>query len=125
MARPISKLTPEITEPILQHLRNGNFRVVAVGMVGLSQHTFRDWLKKGKKDPDSEYGAFLAKVIAAEREAERKMVDVVFSGADKDPRHAEWYLERKFPKRWGRKLSAEVTGKDGEPLTIEIRKVTD
>ena len=25
-------------------------------------------------------------------------------------------LERKHPKRWGRQMRAELTGKDGEPL---------
>jgi len=33
--------------------------------------------------------------------------------AEEDPKHAEWWLERKHPERWGRKERHELTGAGG------------
>ena len=34
-----------------------------------------------------------------------------------------WYLERKFPEKWGRrdKLTQEISGKDGTPLKVDSK----
>ncbi len=38
-----------------------------------------------------------------------------------DVRHLEWIAERRWSKRWGAKLKAEVSGPDGGPIPIEHR----
>lgn len=113
MGRP-SKLTPEREAKILQLLRDGNFREVAVRAVRVSYPTFCRWMKcKSKR-----YRNFRKAVLEAEQEAEIAMVAVVRSAAYDDAKHAEWWLERKVPDRWGKKETRrqEITGKDGGPI---------
>lgn len=93
-------LTPEVRDLILQSLREGNYREVAAEWAGVGVTTFYRWMKRGKTEVNSIYWEFRKAVKEAERCAEMNMVELVTSAAKLDARHAQWYLERKFPERW-------------------------
>jgi hypothetical protein len=95
-------LTPEVQKRICAAIRAGNFRDVAAGAAGIPVRTLRDWLRKGRDGTPGPYADFLHAVLEAERAAEIAAVALVLKAAKKDPRHAQWWLERKFPQRWGR-----------------------
>ena len=126
MPRP-TKLTPQVQEKVVQALRGGNFRYVAALWAGIDRSQFKRWMVRGKRGPKL-YRAFRAAVIEAEKGAELRAVALVIKAAGADAKHAEWWLERKFPSRWDRKDRHEFTGKDGgpishkreEPLTAEL-----
>ena len=129
MARP-SLFTPETREKILSHLRNGNFRVPSVIASGVGVSTFYDWMERGKKEPDSEYGRFRNEVMEAEKVTETEIVQRVLEAGQNDPKHWIWWLERKHAERWSRdahnirqvmKDLAEIKERLGhveQPLTV-------
>ncbi len=116
MAGRPSKLTPEVAEKILQALRAANFRKVAAEYAGVTPRVLRMWLQRGKRSPKSRYGHFFRQVLEAEKAAEMRAVALIMKAAQEDARHAEWWLERKFPNRWGRKERHELTGAKGGPI---------
>ena len=111
-----TKLTPEVEEKILQSIKSGNFRKTAALWAGVGYTTLRTWMREGRLRPKSAQGNFRRRVLEAEKAAEMRAVALVMKAAAEDARHAEWWLERKFPQRWGRKERHEVTGAKGGPL---------
>lgn len=112
MARPAHrpvKLTPEVREKILMALRGGNWRSTAAGFAGIAKSTLRDWMAKGRQYPRSRFGTFRREVMEAEKQAEIRAVGLIMRAAGDDPKHAEWWLERKHHRRWGRRERSEVT----------------
>lgn len=106
-------LTELVEAKVLEALRGGNFRQTAALYAGISPSTLRVWMKRGKDEPKSEFGNFRRRVREAEQAAQIRAVALVLKAAAEDARHAEWWLERKFPELWGRKdsVKAELSGK--------------
>lgn len=108
-----TKLEPEIEAELLKLISEGAFREVAAGKVGIDPSTLRRWMKRGRAE-QHQVGSIFAKfadgVTRAEREAEIAMGALVFAAAKVDAKHAEWWLERKFPKRWGRRSETKLSG---------------
>lgn len=126
MARP-TKLTEERHDAIVEAIREGNFAQVAAASNGITEQTYYNWLKRGQTDLASEdvdtqqsiYAQFFEAVKAAEAEAEARMVHLL-QREDKWQRRA-WWLERRFPKRWGQKQSVELSGPDGGPVEVDSK----
>jgi hypothetical protein len=114
VGRP-TKLTPDLQAEICKLVEAGNFRYVAGRSVGVGSRTFKTWMGKGKKESKGIYFAFRHLVLEAEQRAEINMVAVVVGAAKDRPEHARWFLERKFPQRWGsnkreiRELARQLT----------------
>jgi hypothetical protein len=121
--RPRLLETPEGQEKAarcLQALRGGNFRNVACDWAGIPDSSFRDWIAEGEKGAPQSSVDFRRQVLEAEKAAEIRAVGLIMKAAANDPKHAEWWLERKFPERWGRRdrLQAEVSGPEGAPVQV-------
>ena len=114
------KLTPEVEAKILLAIRGGNFRGASAEWAGVSASTMTHWMTFGKRKPRSAWGRFRRAVLEAERAAEINCVRLVLDAAKKDAKHAEWWLERKQPKRWARQAvqKHELSGPGGKPLEV-------
>lgn len=121
---------PETCATILRWLELGNFRESACARARVDPRTLSDWLKRGadeheKAAPDeelTEYAAFYLDVISAEATAETILVGQVLEGEPEDKR---WFLERRYPKRFGRMATrVEVTGEDGKPIEVQDARRT-
>lgn len=99
------KLSAEVMDKLCQALSAGNFRTPAAEWAGIAASTFHEWMRRGKEEKAGEYRDFRRRVIEAEKSAEIRAVGLVMKAAAEDARHAEWWLERKFNARWGRKAS--------------------
>ncbi|MDP2322555.1 MAG: hypothetical protein Q8N51_00815 [Gammaproteobacteria bacterium] len=111
-----SKFTPEIRAKILDAISAGNYREVAAEYAGVGKRTFYTWMHdKGRECED-----FQQSVTQAENQAEIRMVALVAVAAKKDAKHAQWWLERKFHDRWGRKDHVETRNidKDGNDMPL-------
>lgn len=98
-----TKFTDEIALGIAQCIVDGNFRYVAGARFGVGKRTFQTWMRSGLNFPDSQYGTFRRLILECEAEAERVALRAIMrAGLEDDPKHLEWWLERKFPERWGR-----------------------
>jgi hypothetical protein len=104
---------------LLQALRGGNFREVACEWAGIPERTFRAWMQEGEAGAPQSSVDFCRQVMEAEKAAEIRNVAFVMKAAEEDPKHAEWWLERKHPERWGRKERHELTGAGGGALQVE------
>src|SRR5271155_4495427 len=107
MAR-IPGLTPEVQEKICLAIRSGNYRSTAARWASVPVRTFAHWCKKGREEEEGIYHNFWTAILEAEKAAEVNCVRIVMKAAEVDAKHAQWWLERKFPKKWGRKDRREI-----------------
>lgn len=113
-----TKLTPEIHKDIIVRLRAGGLIESVAREVGITPRTIRRWMNRGsfeqdKRDkggaPNTELdhlSLFFMDVNSALAEAEGRAV-VKITSSD-DWRAAAWFLEHKFPKKWGKQLNVHL-----------------
>lgn len=123
------KLTEEVHDAIVRSIGLGNYATVAAGTAGIHTSTFYAWIQQGERDRaagvESIYSAFSDAVKKAEDEAEAAAVTHVRAAMRDSWQAAMTYLERKHPKRWGRKDRHEVTGAEGGPIEISEAALQD
>lgn len=119
-----SKLTAKVRNHLVEAIEAGNYVETAVRACGIGTSTYYRWMETGEADlahdKDSIYRELWEAVKKAEATAEEKALKQIRSAAPEHWQAAAWYLERKFPNRWGRKERVEHTGKDGEAIQAEV-----
>lgn len=116
-----TKLTPQVQARIVQAIVGGNDITVAAAYAGIHKAQFYRWLEKGEQQQQGIYRAFRDAIEKAQADAETRNVALIAKAAqDGTWTAAAWWLERKYPERWGRKERHEVTGKDGKDLVIRV-----
>jgi hypothetical protein len=116
--------TPEMIENITHLIRAGNYRDVAAASVGISRSTLIEWLTRGARG-EQPYATLAAAVEKADAMAEVRDVVMIGKAAELHWQAAAWRLERKNPKRWGRKDAMEITGDEQKPVAITVIKFGD
>jgi transposase len=101
MARP-TKLTAELQERIVTAIRAGSYAEQAAAYAGVHRATYYRWLAQGKDTARGACHDFYEAVTRAEAEAEVAAVLTIRRAATKHYQAATWWLERRFPQRWGR-----------------------
>lgn len=96
-----TKLTPEMSDRIVNSIRAGNFPSVVCRAAGVGRRTYKRWLSLGKKFPDGIYGAFRHRVWAARAEFEEEAVQSITNFAKSDPDLMLKVLACTSPDRWG------------------------
>ncbi len=118
---PVEKLTPEVHEILLGSIRRGAYLSTACDHAGISTPTLDEWRKRGAAD--TEAGGRRANTIYAKlhRDLQRAVAEVeeLCTGAilhigrtQKQWTAFAWWLERRYPHRWGR-ASIEADGANG------------
>lgn len=101
IGRP-TKLTRELQATMVRLLLAGNYLETAAACCDIAPRTVREWIKRGLRKKRGIYYSFALAVKKAEAEAEQ-MALARLRRAGKQQWTAEaWYLERKFPAKWGR-----------------------
>ena len=122
-----SILTDELINELCNHIQDGAYRSVACQKLHLNYETLKSWMKKGKKGVEP-YNQLYQQIIQAEAEAEIRKLGIIQNAANEytqttqktsvdadgrtkteetksthrgDWRAATWFLERRFPDRWG------------------------
>ena len=122
-----TKLDKEKIKKAASIIANGNFAITAQQFLRISPQTWYNWINWGetqfnleedKRDPKKKiYLEFFDAIKSAESQAEITAVkNIRTAGLDPSRWQANaWFLERKFPDRWGQK----ETNPDGEnPLKL-------
>ena len=119
-----TKLTPELREKICSTLADGNYVATTCDYVGITEHTFYEWMHRGERNAPSDQAAGYPEFYQAVKKA-RSTSEIVSlarirrAGADGQWQADAWFLERSNPKRWGRR-NLELTGADGGELVIRL-----
>lgn len=118
MGRPCL-LTPELQERIVKLVQTGNYLETAARAVGISKKTLFEWLARGNKG-EQPFADFRAAVESASAEAETIHIMMLARAAQAGSVAAStWWLERRFPKRYGRRI--EVAGDGDNPLGVQVQ----
>ena len=116
----LSKLNLEMTDLICDALSRGHYPQFAAANAGISYETLKNWLKKGKSDferlsrldergvplRDEDYSLFFdlyMKVQKALFNVQDSPLQNIIAASEEDWRAAAHFLERRFPKEWGKK----------------------
>ncbi|HUY98596.1 MAG TPA: hypothetical protein VMW47_13445 [Verrucomicrobiae bacterium] len=109
-----SKLTPERSETILGLVRSGNYLQTACQYAGIDPGTLSRWLAKGRQDREqgrrTPHAEFAEACARAEAHAEAVRIQRVAKAAETDWKADAWYLERRFPDRWGDRRTIAMAG---------------
>jgi hypothetical protein len=100
-------LTPARHKRIVELLKQGHFRETVCAQVGITARTLRNWVARGEEG-DPRWSQFARDVREAESNIE---VDTVFRinlAGEKDWKALAWFLEKRFPRHWGRHEAAMV-----------------
>lgn len=124
MARP-TKLDPERQERIVDAIRAGSYAEPACRAAGIAESTFYRWLQRGEAEDRGIYADFVQAVRCAEAEAEVHAIELVRAQMPEDWRAAIAFLERRFPSRWRRQTSAEISGPGGGPIETRTKSTVD
>ncbi len=102
MARP-TKLTPDVRDRIATMIQAGAYAEQAARAAGISSSTYYSWLERGEGG-ERPFSEFSEAVKTAEAVAEQERVErIQYAAADGTWQAAAWWLERRFPGRWGRR----------------------
>ncbi|MDA8087028.1 MAG: hypothetical protein M0Z75_10055 [Nitrospiraceae bacterium] len=102
MSRPV-KLTSELQAKLCSAIAEGNYYETACKHAGIDYSTFRKWILRGEKGKEGDrFFEFCEAIKKAESEAEMKCTQVILKSAAKNWQAAAWWLERRYPARWGR-----------------------
>jgi len=114
-----SKLTPERQKLFVDAVSAGNYIETAAELAGVTNVTFYNWMKRGRQTQSGKYFEFLNAIKKAEARAEVMRVSRIAKAGQEGNWQADaWYLERRYPDRWGRRQRLEHTGKNGGPIIV-------
>jgi hypothetical protein len=126
--RSHSKLTPELQEKILLHLRVGAYVETAAACAGIHKDTFYEWMKKGARG-QKPYAAFAEAVHKAIADSESRDLATILKASTKYWVAAAWRLERRFPEKYGRfdrmKVEGRIEHDGGASLVAKLAKLID
>lgn len=112
MAGRPTKLTPEVTEAIVDSIKEGAYLETATEAAGIGLSTMYLWLDRGA-DGEEPYAAFLEAVTRARAEAEIDLLRAVRKGDAKgtgfgEAKAAAFLLERTRPNRYAQRVNVKV-----------------
>lgn len=112
-----NKLTIEMQNKLCAYIAEGQYITTACRLVGVDYATMRRWILQGEQDMSGKFYEFQEAISQAEALAEAERVKLILQAGKYDDWKANaWYLERKFPEKWGRKdrIDSHVTSEHTE-----------
>jgi hypothetical protein len=111
-----TKFSQDRADTIVLYVRAGNYIETAAAAADIDKTTLYRWLRQGARASErSSLGRFYHAVKRASAESEARDVAIITNAAGQGFwQAAAWRLERKFPSRWGRRVSID--------LAVELRE---
>lgn len=115
-------LDPRRSKKILKAISHGLTLKRAALCAGVTYSTLSRWLRKGRRDDrngtSSVFRSFYLEVRKADAAAEDAQAAMILKTAKKVWTAAAWWLERKYPERWGRRDGVQIKGKFESEATV-------
>lgn len=116
-----TKLTPQLIADAEKYLKAGNYAITVISLLSISEKSWYRWLERGEREKTGVYRDFYEAVKRGESVAEGGAVsEILRAGKEGNWQAFAWFLERKFPKRWGRKT---VVVMDDETVNDPINEL--
>lgn len=128
-----TKLNPERQARIVEALQQGNYIETAARYAGITPAGMYKWINRGNAErsrvseggepnpTETPFVEFVEAVEKARSQAEIRNVGLIQKAAvDGTWQAAAWFLERSYPKRWGRSDRLEHVGADGGPVEVAV-----
>lgn len=120
------KLNQEMIEKAYKYIAAGNYVETVCEYLGISKNTWYVWLRKGEKQKQGVYRDFYDAIKKAEAEAEMRNVAIIQKAAQDTWQAAAWFLERKYPERWGKRDTAlEDIQKQQNEMLSRIKEIVE
>ena len=119
-------LTDEIQKKVLSLLAQGNYITTACEASGLNYRTCRHWQKRWEDGDEGSgrFAQFFEDVRRAVATGEAAALMRLMPGAPGWQAQA-WFLERRFPQRWGKKDRAPEPPRASKPLSEMTQEELD
>jgi transposase len=125
MARK-TKLTDELEEKLCEYIMAGNYANTAASMVGIDESTYYRWIRKGEAAKSGRYYQFNQSIKKAEKFAEAYHIQNIRKAGGAGAWTASaWWLERKYPQRWGKQERVELNHSGNLNQDIKATITTD
>ena len=103
---------------VCNRIKKGNYVKQSVIACGLNYSTFKEYMRKGKKDIRP-YDEYYRRVEQAKAEAELMMSERINESAENGNVGADmWKLQRMFPNRWGNAQRQEIKVDNTQQIRI-------
>jgi len=119
-------LDPTRRERLLAAIRAGNYLSTAAAYAGIGESTFHRYMEFGRTEPHGHYHDLYEDVQLAQLDCEAKSVIMWRSHFQTDYRAIRDFLERRFPRRWGRSekvVHAGTVELTGPPADSALAKI--
>jgi len=116
----VSELFQKVKQ-VIQMIEDGNSENYACGQVGINRATFRNAALRFKVD--NEYARALSALAQNQVELLESAIDDMRTGkidaqmAKVEIDARKWFASKFLPKRYGEKITQEISGPDGSPIT--------
>jgi len=118
------KLTPEVSQRIVELVRIGNYPDAAAASCGIHRSTLHRWLVKGEEQTHGMYREFLLAIDRAQGEAELRDCILIAKAAQTDWRASAWRLERRAPRKYGAQVQSTLR-EEVESMLAHLETVLD
>ena len=116
-----SKFTAENRDLLTRYLQQGNTQETACRMVGIHKSQLYRWLNRGENAREgTAFRDFYDAMQRAEGEAETRAQLYVQQGMKNDPKWTAWYLERRHPEQWGKRMWVERNAEPIGPIVVKL-----
>lgn len=105
------KLSIELVENVLKLISEGQTIKAACANSNIGQTVYYNWIKRGRADADagvkSVQRLLFDGVPEAEAKHEQSHLNVIIAASKTTWQAAAWYLERRYPERYAKRVVAQ------------------
>lgn len=118
-AKPI-RLTPARRARVVEAVKRGLTRAQQAAYAGIGRTTLMTYLRLGRSEETGLWAEWVAEIDQAEAQAVADRVDKIIEAADKGTwQAAAWWLERRYPAQWARRVLTEAPPPDEPEESVE------
>lgn len=116
-----TKLTKDLMQEAERLLKLGVYTNVVCDYLGIHRSTWYRWIEDGEEAKIGLKREFCDMVVRAESHAEIRNLKIIQLEAENGNWNAaRWFLEHKFPKRWGNRQELNLTGEVTQKVRNEV-----
>lgn len=121
-----AKLTPELIQSMAAAISEGNYVETVIRAHGIGRSSYYEWRRRGATATSGLHRQLYEATEAAQAKAEQHYVGVIKDAANSGTwTAAAWYLERRYPDRWGRRDRMDVTSGGQSIAPLNLRDLSD